>query len=489
MAKPDIHHHQDLYKQGFGDLTTIRCNSRTAINESQKQRRECLMISKRLKVDTLEEADLFLTDQEEKSTVENATKLLKHGKKHEGLSTLHKSFARNVKNAVTFLSCGGLNALNTCFMSRDVEVLHAAAWCAINLAAADSHSVPNVIRLSPMLIQFLQGSDIVMQELCAWAIANLAGDSQANITRLREQGCISHLVHLISSSWDKEHESRSQSVLLALINLAKDKTHACTCLMLDNRLYTTIQALLQSSRSVNNLSYEIGWLVYSIYSRQETWLKYESHYPIILHLLINKLAQLLQDGENNQIDQIILPYLRCLGNIIGFSTELAISASQSLQFYSSVNLCLSCENELIVCETLWLLKNFTADPSCRLLIVFQTNIFKDILKLCQHSDKDIATEAVYLVDAATKISKQVNSYLVQQGIIQHLLALLKLNNAQMYELSLGILVHLIEDPQAKKEFAAADGECLISSFTEGYVQDSTRAMAHILLEKVAKTVA
>lgn len=62
-----------------------------------------------------------------------------------------------------FFSCGGLDALKICFLSRDVEVLHAAAWCAINLAAGDSHTVPKAIRLSPLLIQFLQGSDTVMQ--------------------------------------------------------------------------------------------------------------------------------------------------------------------------------------------------------------------------------------------------------------------------------------------------------------------------------------
>ncbi|XP_012946623.1 importin subunit alpha-9, partial [Aplysia californica] len=129
---------------------------------------------------------------------ESATKLLKSGRKADALTTLHRALARDESNAKTFIKLDGLPALIGCFFAPDSEILHAAAWCAINLTAGVSLSLKRVKLLSPILFQFLHGSDVAMQELCAWALGNIAGDSASHKDLLVQQGCVPALTELVS---------------------------------------------------------------------------------------------------------------------------------------------------------------------------------------------------------------------------------------------------------------------------------------------------
>ncbi|KAH9502856.1 hypothetical protein Btru_074627 [Bulinus truncatus] len=438
--------------------------------DAQSTHREKIITSKRFKVESLEEAECLLTAAEEKEKVTKAVLKLKLGRNVESLKTLYRCFARDCNSVETFIKSEGLPLLQSCFLSSDSEVLHSAAWCAVNLSAGDSRVVKRVMCLSPTLIQFLMASDRVMQELCAWALANLAGDCQRNKQTLLEQGCLYYLVDLIATKQSVEYEERSRSVLFALINFAKDQTFECISLdteapkefiFLLNILskvhareinYQHIVTLSKDTSTNSDLNYEIGWLLNCLYSRPETIKEYDSQLLPILQLILYKLLQLMQIENKLKRERVIIPYIHCVGNIIGQKSELAVAVSEELNFYPVALTCLLCDEPYIQKEILWLLQNFMAEPSCRVLIMCQPKFLTAILNLCHSADADIVLLSINLVETMTKVSIYMSKFLIQNDIIDHLLRLAIHNDHKFIHSALDLLHHLIADePQEALE--------------------------------------
>lgn len=446
--------HENLYKKSSGDISHIKLTSKAALKSSQLKHRERLITNKRLKIESLEKADLILSSEDEREKVLNATRLLKQGKKAEALRILYRSFSRHYQNAQTFIHCEGIPLLQSCFLSADSEILHAAAWCAINLSAGGSDVTQRVMSFSPILIQYLQGNDTVMQELCAWAIANLAGDSQINKKTLLEQGCIPHLVDLISAKHQSDLEARSQSVIFALINLARDTDYACVRCMQQGSIYDHLMAMLTDLPPSSSLCYELGWLINCIYARPETFADYKSQFIPVLTLVIRKLAQMVQISDQIQGDKVLLPYICCIGNITGQSSDMAAVASQQICLHSSILACLKSESGFIQMEMLWMLQNLLAEPSNRVLVMCQPQLLQLIFNLCQSFDVDIALKSLGLVDNMTKVSCQMCEYLIQQGFINMAVGLLKQFDVRIIECTLDILMDVVYlVPKATKMFA------------------------------------
>ncbi|XP_055862774.1 uncharacterized protein LOC106055980 isoform X1 [Biomphalaria glabrata] len=454
-----ITNHEDLYKRGgAGDISSIKASSKITQKSAQSKLREKIITNKRFKVESLELAEVVLSEVEEKEKVENSIKKLKHGRNVEALTTLYRSFARDWAHAETFIKCEGLPLLQGCFLSTDAELLHAAAWCAVNLSAGQSKVVKKVMCLSPTLIQFLSGSDRVMQELCAWALANLAGDSQRNKQILLEQGCVTILVTLVATKYYMDFEDLLKSVLFALVNLAKDETYACVRCMQESSIYSHIVTLLTDISANCDLCYEIGWLLNCLYSRQETLTEYYNQLSPVLHLIVNKLSQFMQIENKSQREKVLLPYVHCVGNIIGQKLDLAVVLCQEVQFYTWILTCLQCSDLYIQSEVLWLVNNFMVEPSCRVLIIIQSNILSAIFNLCHSSDVDIALQSLHLVQMMTKVSTFILTYLVHQGLVGLLILLVTHHDHRILQTTLDLLVHLVSViPQEVLEPLSASG--------------------------------
>ncbi|CAL1541189.1 unnamed protein product [Lymnaea stagnalis] len=477
--------HENLYKKSSGEISHIKFASKAALKSSQLKQRERLITHKRLKIESLEKADLVLSSQEEREKVVNATRLLKHGKKAEALRILHRSFSRHFENAQTFISCEGLPLLHSCFLSADSEILHAAAWCAINLSAGSCDVTQRIMSLSPTLIQFLQGNDAVMQELCAWAIANLAGDSQINKRTLLEQGCIPYLVDLISVKHQRDLEARSQSVLFALINLARDTDYTCLRCMQEGAIYPHVVAVLKETPPTSDICYEIGWLVNCIYARPETFAEYKSQFIPVLSLVISKLSQIVQLIDQAQREKVILPYIYCIGNIIGQSSDMAAVASQHISLSTSILACLTSETGFVQKEILWMLQNFFAEPSCRVLVMCQPQLLQIIFNLCHSFDFDIAFKSLCLVDDMTKVSCQMCEYLLHQGFINMAVVLLKQLDVRIVYSTLDILMDVVSQvPEATVLLATAGAADLQQLLSTGSTPSDIRAKAQQLLSSI-----
>ena len=72
-----------------------------------------------------------------------------------------------------------------------------AAWCITNLAATDApHLTQAVVPSLPILVSLLSSSLPELQEQCAWALGNIAGDNAALRNAVVAAGAIPALMHL-----------------------------------------------------------------------------------------------------------------------------------------------------------------------------------------------------------------------------------------------------------------------------------------------------
>ncbi|BFZ18834.1 hypothetical protein BsWGS_21873 [Bradybaena similaris] len=452
---------EDLYKYKGKHLSEIKLAAKTSVKDEQTRNRDQLILNKRLKVETLEEAEASFSREEELEKITQATRLLKQSKNVESLTLVRKCFARDPKSARIFLRNEGLQALQSCFLSTDTAVLHAAAWCAINLLAATSLSARSVMHLSPLLIQFLQGSDPQMQELCAWAIGNMAADSKKHRSILLHQGCIPALTALVSSTNFLTHQARSQSVLFALINLARGD-YACIRCMQDHSIFTHFNFLLGTVDAACDLCFEIGCIINFIYSRKETFEEYGDQFIHILKLVIVKLSQVIQLEDNAQRDKVILPYLHSLGNMIGLSSDMALTACDHSNFLPTIFSCLTSNTEFIQKEALWILVNFMVEPSCRVLVMCQPRFLNVTFQLCQSTDENVTLNALYLVAASSKVSAWMCQYLVERGAVSLMVQMLASSKLKVLEAALDILVDLVSaTEQGMMALLASDGLALL----------------------------
>ncbi|CAG5123339.1 unnamed protein product, partial [Candidula unifasciata] len=450
----------------------------------QIRSRDQLILSKRLKVETLEDAEATLSREEELEKITQATKFLKQSKNVEALTVLRKCFARDPENARIFLRLEGLQALQSCLLSTDSAVLHAAAWCAINLTAATSLSLRSMMHLTPLLIQFLQGSDPHMQELCAWAVGNLAGDSSKHRNLLLQQGCIPALVALLSSPNYLTFEARSQSVLFALSNLARDD-YVCIRCMLDHCIFTHLNLLLQTVDAASDLCFEIGCLTNFIYSRKESFIEHADQFHRILKSVVAKLSQVIQLESRVQQEKVVLPYLHGLGNMIGLDPDIALAASDNSNFLPTVFSCLTSNTEFIQKEALWILVNFMAEPSCRVLVMCQACFLNIVFQLCRSSDESMAFNALYLLGASSKVSAWMCQFLVKHQAVSLLVSLLADPKLNIVEAALDILVDFVSaTEQGMMSFVASGGlaqlQALALQESSCQIKETVRKIIHLV---------
>ena len=80
----------------------------------------------------------------------------------------------------------------------DIDLQIEAAWCFTNLAGSTREYAVRVLKASgAYLITYLSGSNVLLQDLCAWTLGNLAGDCEECRRMMLDQGAVDPLVHLL----------------------------------------------------------------------------------------------------------------------------------------------------------------------------------------------------------------------------------------------------------------------------------------------------
>jgi hypothetical protein len=91
-----------------------------------------------------------------------------------------------------------LQALIGLLTGHDSDLQLEAAWCITNISAGMHEHASLVLRLAaPYLITYLSSGNSLMQDQCAWALGNVAGDSAECRDTLKKQGVVEPLISLL----------------------------------------------------------------------------------------------------------------------------------------------------------------------------------------------------------------------------------------------------------------------------------------------------
>ncbi|GFN99415.1 importin subunit alpha [Plakobranchus ocellatus] len=279
-------------------------------------------------------------------------------------------------------------------------------------------------------------------------------------------------------------EARTQSVLHALINLARDTSYACCRCMLENSLFTHLKILWKDVPESSELCLEIGWLTACVYNREETFLEHADQYWAVLNFVTGKLLHFSLLPDSDWKEKVMTPCLVCCGNMLGLSPEITLVASDLPPFLPAVKACLSSRSDIILRHTVWVLTNFTAEPSCRVMVICHSDLRTKLFALCTQQNWEIVAEVLHLLEGMVRVSSEMNQLLVKQGVLGYLNNLLNHPSSGIVEQALGILEALLVDLKSLEQpsvFQAVQN-LTIASFDNKLVERA-RALKEYLLSQ------
>ncbi|WAR03916.1 IMA1A-like protein, partial [Mya arenaria] len=197
---------------------------------------------------------------------------------------------------------------------NDADLQLEAAWCLTNISAGTSEHALAVAKMAaPYLITYLGSSNNALQDQCAWALGNIAGDSAECRNLLHAQGIVAPIVNLLKSPVP----AVVQSAAFAISNIARESP--------------AVTRYPGHSPSVHEPGQrEQG---HSNRDRLDPYLPFYNSYPIVT------------------------PLLRCLGNVCSGPDEYTEQALENPRLLHTLGVYLDSTVKYVVKETLWVLSN------------------------------------------------------------------------------------------------------------------------------------
>lgn len=269
-------------------------------------------------------------------------------------------------------TAGTGSAILASLRCADAELQRSALWCLANCAAGSAATL--ALSLAPQLIVMLDSGYYGVRDLAAWALGNLAGDSDECRRTLRSMGIVRPLIRLL----DDAHCGVVRSAAFALSNLlATALPGGNLSEFLEAGIVAAIGRQLQrcaddaggdagaSSDVARDAESELAWALSYLIAADHA----ES--DAICHHLCNEygtLGHLMRLFVRNAAVPDLAststgPVLRSLGHLVsssavGIAQEQAIAARS--EFWPALCAHLTCWHEHVQLEALWLLGNLAA---------------------------------------------------------------------------------------------------------------------------------
>ncbi|XP_041350317.1 importin subunit alpha-4-like [Gigantopelta aegis] len=461
------------YKHAAESVESLRNRRRYKNNEIRKEKRERVVRSKRFRHSVCEdESETEFT----KEQIENAAKAIqKKGKEAlESFQLLRRAFAAGSTYIDMFLSVD--NALQTLvgqLTGKDTDLQLAAAWCLTNISAGTHEHAMVVVKLAaPYLTTYLDSGSNILKDQCAYAIGNLAGDSQECREILHSQGCVPLLVKLLESSALEV----AQYAAFALSNISRESTDITRDMVKCGVVPIILKKIKEVPLDKPELLAETAWLL--------TYLTASGDYTeeLIAGGVLSRVVEILTKFADHPPEdpQVMTPLLRTLGNISSGPDEYSMQACENPFLLHALENFLMSSHRHIIKETLWVLSNMTGEIS-----VCSSVAFGPLLPIIiKHLDDayDIKTEAAYLLCNMGCHGTEVCTKLVAEKAIQHIIPMLKSQDIEMIHLALSfceMALRLTES--AKFNFESSDGVGRLEGL-EYHSNEMIRKEAHQLLD-------
>lgn len=346
------------------------------------------------------------------------------------LKLLKQAFSQGTAYIDAFFS--EENALHTLvglYTGTNSEFQIEAGWCITNISAGSHDHAMSVTKyVAPYLVAYLSSDNYLLQDQSAWALGNLAGDSQECRNMVRAQGVVAPLIKLSQS----QHPAVVQSAAFALSNLAKE------CIEISREMVQgkVIPALLPhftfSPENIDVLS-EVSWVFTYLATSGEFSEDLVSHG--ILTQVVVLLIQL--SGVQPHIAKVVTPLLRCLGNLCSGPDEYTIMVCENAQLLPVLGTYLNSDHRHIKKETLWVLSNITSEPKACTAVTYSP-LLQLILEQVPAAF-DIKMEALYVLCNLACHGEEICSHLVSSGVLQQVTPVLKSSDVEILNLGLSLV--------------------------------------------------
>ncbi|CAH1452158.1 unnamed protein product [Lactuca virosa] len=473
-------HRRDPIKNTVGNAAVQR-RRQHAVSVA-KERREAMFRTKRLctevvsnDMDVAIHGDMMI--EEEPSILEaqtfSAVEELKLAISSKGKDTVQKKVnalreLRRLLSRSEFpfveiaLKSGAIPLLSQClsFGSQDEQLLE-AAWCLTNIAAGKPEETKALVPTLPLLIAHLgDKSSLCVAEQCAWALGNVAGESEELRDLLLSQGALIPLARMIFP--DKGTTVRTAS--WALSNLIKGPhPEAATELI---KIDGVVDAILRHlKKSDVELATEVAWVVVYLSAISD----------VAINVLMNtEIVQVLVDrlASSNTL-QSLIPLLRSLGNLMAgdaYTTNILLDPGHETtdSIIRSLSKCLKSEHRFLKKEATWVLSNIAAGSVA-------------------HKQLICKSEAVFIVIRASWIPFLLSDHLisfVRNGCLCGFIDLVKSSDLEAARLGLHFIELVLRgmpNGEGQKLVERADGIDAMERF-QFHENDELRVMANLLVD-------
>ncbi|XP_046840163.1 importin subunit alpha-9-like isoform X2 [Xenia sp. Carnegie-2017] len=392
-----------LYKHATDTVEQLRFRIQKKQTDLRREKRKKILSLKRLRY-----GENLNGDESVLSTVEDVIlmtrRLFEHNTQRlEILRKLKNIFAQGDTVSDAFLSQNGaIEVLVKHLTGKEVQLQVEAAWCLTNLAASThKHAVQIAKICGAYLITYLQSSNVILQDLCAWTVGNLAGDCEECRCIMIDQGAVHSLVKLLKSTF----HNVVHSAVFALNNLTRGNNKNVFDEMIRYNTGHILLGLVKNCARSDEVLVELATLV-MYFTTNQIGVEHITSCGITVTFLIESIARF---GLVDNCVHIATPFIRALGNMCAISNQLCDEAAKDNVIFKVMPTLLTSNIYHIKKESLWLLSNVTAGSTSSIKSFVEINLLDVVLAMLDESF-DIPKEAAMVL---LNISCRTPEYLQQ----------------------------------------------------------------------------